>query len=277
MSPRRGRRPGSRRRNLRKGIYLIPSLFTVGNVFCGFFSLAETMRGNLDRAAVAILVAVVADILDGRIARLTKTTSEFGKAYDSLADVVSFGTAPALLAVQWGLWQKPKLGLAVAFLFLVAGSIRLARFNVHASDSHDFTGLPIPAGASAIALLVLVSPGPVRDPYLLWIVAGFVLGLSILMVSNLRYRAFKDVDLRKRWPVTSLFLIAFVFSMIVFARSKVLAILLAAYILSAPVRVLASWFRRGSEAPEDGGEATGAARPSEGGSDVQDSTADHTA
>ncbi len=276
MSRRRARRPGSGRQRLRKGIYIIPSLFTVGNIFCGFFSLVETMRGNLDRAAVAILVAVVADVLDGRIARLTGTTSEFGKAYDSLADVVSFGTAPALLAVQWGLWQKPMLGLAVAFLFLVAGSIRLARFNIQVSDSHDFTGLPIPAGASAIALLVLVSPGPVRDPYFLWIFAGFVLCLSLLMVSNLQYRAFKDIDLRKRWPVTSLFLIAFVFSMVVFARSKVLAILLAIYILSAPTRVVASWIRPSREIREETDESVKTPVP-EGGPDDQDTAADHPA
>ncbi len=244
MSARRRRTSSERRRNLRKGIYIIPSLFTVGNIFCGFFSLVETMRGRLDNAAVLVLVAVVADMLDGRIARLTKTTSAFGEAYDSLADVVSFGTAPAVLAVQWGLWQRPKLGVAVAFLFLVAGSIRLARFNSRPHSAHHFEGLPIPAGAAAIALLVLVSPEPVQNPYFLWVVAGFVLCLSLLMVSNLPYRAFKDVDLRKRWPATTVFLIAFVFSMIVFARAKVLSLLLAAYILSAPVSVLAGLLRR---------------------------------
>ncbi len=244
MSARRRRTPSERRRGLRKGIYIIPTLFTVGNIFCGFFSLVETMRGRLDHAAVLILVAVVADMLDGRIARLTRTTSAFGEAYDSLADVVSFGAAPALLAVQWGLWQRPKLGLAVAFLFLVAGSMRLARFNSRPHSTHHFEGLPIPAGAAAIALLVLVSPDPVQDPYFLWVVAAFVLCLSLLMVSNLPYRAFKDVDLRKRWPATTVFVIAFVFSMIVFARARVLSLLLAAYILSAPVAVLARFVRR---------------------------------
>ncbi len=273
MTARRRKEPGVRRRNLRKGIYIIPSLFTVGNIFCGFFSLIETMRGRLETAAVLILVAVVADVLDGRIARLTKTASDFGEAYDSLADVVSFGTAPAVLAVQWGLWQRPKLGLAVAFLFLVAGSIRLARFNAQPHSTHHFTGLPIPAGASAIALLVLVSPEPVQNPYFLWIVAGFVLCLSLLMVSNLPYRAFKDIDMRKRWPATTVFIIAFVFSMIVFARAKVLSLLLATYILSAPTLVLTRLLR-GASGKEDHGEAEAENPTVEGAPDATDTPAD---
>ncbi len=282
MSPRKPRKGGARRRNLRKGIYIIPSLFTVGNVFCGFFSLVETMRGHMERAAVLVLVAIVADVLDGRIARLTRTTTEFGKAYDSLADVISFGTAPAVLAMQWGLWQRPKLGLSVAFLFLVAGSIRLARFNTRAASPDHFDGLPIPAGAGAVALLVLISPEPVQNPYFLWVVAGFVLCLSLLMVSNLPYRSFKDIDVRKRWPATTLFLIAFVFSMIVFARSKVLAILLAAYILSAPLAVVSAWFGNKKRPVESAGgeDSAGNAAVGEtpgGGSDGNDAAADHTA
>jgi len=248
MSARRSRSRGRGRERFRKGIYIIPSLFTVANIFCGFFSLAQTARGRLESAAWFILAAVVADMLDGRIARLTHTTTAFGEAYDSLADVISFGAAPALLTFQWGLWQKPRLGMAVAFLFLVGGSIRLARFNTTSHDDPNFRGLPIPGGASAIALLVLVSPEPVTHRLFLPIVVVFVLGLALLMVSNLPYRSFKEINLRKRWPATTLFIIAVVFSLLTFAPTHVLATLLVVYILSAPATVLTGRVRGGPPA-----------------------------
>jgi CDP-diacylglycerol---serine O-phosphatidyltransferase len=242
---RRRRSPG----RFHKGIYIIPSLFTVANIFCGFYSLALTTRGRLEAAAWFILAAVVADMLDGRIARLTRTATTFGEAYDSLADVVSFGAAPALLAFQWGLWQKPRLGMAVAFLFLVAGSIRLARFNVSGHEDPNFKGLPIPGGASAIALLVLISPAPVTHRLFMPVVVGFVLGLALLMVSNLPYRSFKDIDLRKRWPATTLFVIATLFALLTYVPTHVLAILLSLYIVSAPAAVLTGWLRRNRSGP----------------------------
>ncbi len=238
MTARRGRRRNPRSERLRRGVYLLPSLFTVGNLFCGFFSLVQSVRGELGSAAVFILVAIVADILDGRIARLTHTTSPFGEALDSLADVISFGASPALLAFTWGLWQKPRLGFAVAFLFLAAGAIRLARFNAGDHDTPTFRGLPIPAAAAAVALLVLVSPEPVTHAAFLPVVVAFVLATALLMVSNLPYPSFKDVDLRKRWPSTTFFLIAVVFSLLAFVPTHVLSILLAVYVLSAPVTVL---------------------------------------
>jgi CDP-diacylglycerol--serine O-phosphatidyltransferase len=242
------RPPQLRRRkstkNLRRGIYIIPSLFTVANIFCGFLSIIESSRGHFEpgqghfeRAAILILVAIIADILDGRIARMTGATTSFGESYDSLADVISFGIAPALLAFQWGLWQVPRIGGAVAFLFLVAGSIRLARFNTTPSESHDFVGLPIPAGAGAIAMMVLLSPTPVQHPYFIPIVVTVVLCLALLMVSNLPYRSFKGVNMRQQWPATTLFAIAFVFS-VVTLDPRLLSIFAAVYILSAPVTVL---------------------------------------
>lgn len=261
MKPRRKprKRPGGGR--LRKGIYLVPSLFTVGNIFCGFFSVVQTTRGRLGSAAVFILVAVLADILDGRIARLTRTATAFGEEYDSLADVISFGAAPALLAFQWGLWQRPRLGMAVAFLFLVAGSIRLARFNTSPHDDPDFKGLPIPGGAAAVALLVLISPEPVTHSAFLPIVVVFVLALALLMVSNLPYPAFKKIDMRKRWPAKTVFIIATVFALLTFAPTHVLAILLALYILSAPVKVLSSRLQRRVPDAEDAGIEAGAESP----------------
>jgi len=228
---------------LRRGFYVIPSLFTVANIFCGFLSIIASSRDQYERAAVLILVAIFADVLDGRIARLTGTTTQFGEEFDSLADVVSFGMAPALLAFKWGLWDVPRIGMAVAFLFLVAGSIRLARFSSANHDSPNFVGLPIPAGAGAISMLVLMSPSPVTHPAFIPVVVAFVLGLSLLMVSNLPYPSFKGVNLRRKWPAPTLFLIAVVFSLITLTP-HVLSILATIYILSAPVSVLTKKARR---------------------------------
>ena len=228
---------------MRRGYYVIPSLFTVAHIFCGFLSIIASSRDQYERAAVLILVAIFADVLDGRIARLTGTTTQFGEEFDSLADVVSFGMAPALLAFKWGLWEVPRVGMAVAFLFLVAGSIRLARFSSADHDSTNFVGLPIPAGAGAISMLVLMSPTPVTYPAFIPVVVAFVLGLSLLMVSNLPYPSFKGVDLRRKWPAPTLFLIAVVFSLVTLTP-HVLSILAVIYILSAPVAVLTKKARR---------------------------------
>ena len=239
--PRVKRRKGSQGK--RRGFYLIPSLFTVANIFCGFLSIVASSRGQFERAAILILIAIFADILDGRIARLTGTVTQFGEEFDSLADITSFGLAPALLAFQWGLWDVPRVGMAVAFLFLVAGSIRLARFSSTHHDSLDFIGLPIPAGAGSISMLVLTSPTPVTDPWFIPVVVTFVLGLSLLMVSNLPYPSFKGVNLRKKWPAPTLFLIALVFSLITLTP-HFLSVLAAIYVLSAPATVLTRMVRR---------------------------------
>lgn len=262
------RMPRIRRRRssaqLRRGIFLLPSLFTVGNTFCGFLSLIESSRGHMSRAAVLIMIAIVADILDGRIARLTGTTTSFGATYDSLADVISFGAAPALLAYHWGLKDIPRAGMAIAFLFVVAGSIRLARFSTTTHDSTDFKGLPIPAGAAGIALPVLVSPQPVQHPLFLPVVAGFVFALSLLMVSNLPYRSFKDLTLRRQWPAPALFVIALLFSLIFFSPQAFLSLALGAYILLGPILGGRKRRRRITEVP---GDEPGAEGEADGNSD----------
>ena len=255
------RRPVIRRRRsaqrLKKGIYLIPSLFTVANMFCGFLSVIESSRGHFEpgrghseRAAFLILIAIIADILDGRIARMTGATTSFGEAYDSLADVISFGIAPALLAYQWGLWQVPRVGVAMAFLFLAAASIRLARFNATDHDTHDFSGLPSPAGAGAVAMMVLMSPTPVQHPSFIPVVVVTVLSLSVLMVSNLPYRSFKDLNMKRQWPAPTLFVIAVVFSLITL-DPRLLSVLAALYVLSAPVAVLGRRVRRAKHEPSN--------------------------
>lgn len=243
-------KPGETTLGKRRGFYLIPSLFTVANIFCGFLSIVASSRGQFERASILILIAIFADVLDGRIARLTGTVTQFGEEFDSLADVTSFGVAPALLAFQWGLWEVPRVGMAVAFLFLVAGSIRLARFSTTDSDSLDFIGLPIPAGAGSIAMLVLTSPSPVTHPAFIPVVVAFVLGLSLLMVSNLPYPSFKGVNLRKKWPAPTLFLIALAFSLITLTP-HFLSVFAAIYIISAPVTVLTRKVRHKPDAARE--------------------------
>ena len=240
MRPRRPRRPrrGARER-FRRGIYLLPSLFTVGNMLCGFAAVLHSLHERLVLAAWLILLAGFLDGLDGRIARLTRSTSEFGKEYDSLADVVSFGVAPAVLVYQWALRGMGRWGWAVAFLFLVAGSVRLARFNVqaHEGDRRFFTGLPIPAGAGALTLLVLVAPEPPTDRALTLAVWAFVFLVSVLMVSTVPYRSYKDLNLRQRWPATAFFLFALIVAVIAVSPLPAMAFMAAAYLLSGPIEL----------------------------------------
>ncbi len=240
------RRPRRRpREGLRRGIFLLPSLFTVGNMLAGFAAVLHSFHGRLVLASWLIILAGVLDGLDGRIARLTGATSEFGKEYDSLADVISFGVAPAVLAYQWGLQELGRWGWAVAFLFLVAGSVRLARFNVRVAheDRRFFTGLPIPGGAGSIALLVLLSPEPVRGSLLSMAAWMFVLLVALLMVSTVPYRSYKDFSPSERLPATAFFVIAIVIAVIVVSPVPVMAIMAGTYLVSGPAEVVLRWFR----------------------------------
>src|SRR4029078_7398020 len=190
----------ARRRRLQRGIYLLPSAFTMGNIFLGFWALVLGLRGRFDLAALAVAGAGVLDGIDGRIARLTGTESEFGKEFDSLADVVTFGVTPALLAHLWGLSQFPRVGWLVPLFFLVCGATRLARFNVQTkvADSRYFAGLPIPAGAGTVVSVLFFDPD--RD-WRSWIAGALLVGMALvgaLMVSTFRYRSFKKLDLRQR-------------------------------------------------------------------------------
>jgi len=244
MRVRRIRRlPGQRRSerySLRRGIYLLPSLFTVGNMLCGFAAVLYAIHGQLERACWLILLAGLLDGLDGRIARLTGSSSEFGREYDSLADVVSFGIAPAVLVYQWGLHEAGRWGWAATFLFLVAGSVRLARFNVKGGleDRRFFVGLPIPAGAGALTLMVLVDPEPLVDKPLAIAASFFVFLVSVLMVSTIRYRSFKEWNLRRRLPATAFFLFALILAVFVFTPLPAMALLCAAYLVGGPAEML---------------------------------------
>lgn len=224
------------RDSLRRGIYLVPTLFTVANMGCGFASTLASLHDRFLLAGWLLVFAVICDGLDGRIARLTHATSEFGKEYDSLADVVSFGMAPALLAYQWSLRSLGRWGWFVAFLFLVAGSVRLARFNikVHTTDRRFFMGLPIPAGAGALTVLVLVHPEPLLARPASLVVWGYVLLVSLLMVSTIPYRTFKTVNLRQRWPATAFFGVALVIALLVLLQEEAMAAILGVYLVAGP-------------------------------------------
>lgn len=189
-------------------IYILPNLMTTGNMFCGFFAVIQAMKQNFMFASYAIVVAAVFDQLDGRLARLTRSTSKFGAEYDSLCDLISFGMAPAILLYMWGLQSFGRLGWLACFLFVACGAIRLARFNVQVNivEKNYFQGLPIPMAAGIVASAVIAFN------YLEWDAWGhkglllMTLLLAIVMVSTFRYRSFKDLDLKERVPFRYLIL-----------------------------------------------------------------------
>jgi len=219
---------------LRRGAYLIPSLFTTGNLLCGYIAVVRSLKGEYEWAAVAIFVAALLDRLDGWVARLTRTSSEFGVQLDSIADIVSFGVAPAFLVYLWGLAHLPKPWSLAPFLYLAAGATRLARFNIQApvQDRRFFVGLPIPAAACVIAACIFYSPARLVDPLTSILVSLLVVVLGVLMVSRLRYRSFKEIDLRSRipWAMVALMAVAY---FVVAASPQIVALALSfLYVLS---------------------------------------------
>lgn len=266
-------RHGLRRRRrmvrLRRGVFLLPSLLTTANIFCGFVSIVMSFQHEFEKAAVFIMVAGVLDGLDGRIARLMKATTEFGGEYDSLADVVSFGIAPAFLIYVWGLSPLSRYGLLVAFLFLICGAVRLARFNIQhgASDRRWFVGLPIPMAAAVVATSVLEFGTRVDDRIMAALLAGLILFTSFMMVSRIRYRSFKDIGFQSRSPFRAVVTIAFVLAAIFLHPPLALLIVAYLYLLSGPVASLlpVKWSYRSQAVPAgidsaDAGEAPSGAR-----------------
>ncbi|MGH9367647.1 MAG: CDP-diacylglycerol--serine O-phosphatidyltransferase [Thermoanaerobaculia bacterium] len=239
----------SSRERLSRGLFVLPTLFTVGNLFCGYLSIWASIRGTFEAAAGLIIGASVLDALDGRIARLTNSTSAFGEEYDSLADLVSFGVAPAVLAYAWGLADFRRMGWLASFLFVVCGSMRLARFNIQAKvvDKRYFVGLPIPAAAATISTLVLATPD--RLVSRLWMGGLLVLTVvvSYLMISTVRYRSFKDLDLRRRRPAWILPVIAAAFVVIGFSPKIALLTFALTYAASGPAGKLLGLLTRKSE------------------------------
>lgn len=230
------------RRGVRRGVYVLPALFTLGNIFCGYLSIDQAVHHRFDTAAMLLFLAGILDGLDGRVARLTGTTSAFGEQLDSLADVISFGLAPAFLVYLWALSDFGRLGLMVSFLFVVCGACRLARFNVqvHVVDKRYFVGLPIPSAAGALVGLIWILPDPLPTIEEKAVFLAVTIILSWLMISTLRYRSFKDVDLKSRRPSFLVPLFALVFVLLAVLQEKGLTALLVCYALSAPVTKLVS-------------------------------------
>ncbi len=187
----------------RRGIYVLPNLFTTAALFAGFFAIVQAMQGDFERAAMAIFIAMVLDGLDGRVARLTNTQSAFGAEYDSLSDMVSFGAAPALVVYEWALRDLGRLGWIAAFIYCAGAALRLARFNttLEVIDKRYFQGLPSPAAAALVAGLVWVMiVSGVAGTDVRWLACGMTIFAGVTMVSNVRFYSFKDINLRKSVP-----------------------------------------------------------------------------
>ncbi len=255
----------------RRGIYLLPSILTVANILCGYYAVLATFKGtvaDLDNAARAIGFAILFDMLDGRVARATGTNSEFGKQFDSLADVVSFGVAPAFLAFAWGVRGMQareahaahvvyQLGWLISFTFVICCAWRLARFNIHgmSSEGRYFIGLPTPAAAGLIAASVHAFWSPLED----WRVASVwlivVLGLALLMSSTVRYVGFKSFKWRSRIPSLSIILLALLVGAILFYSEIVLLVIAGTYVAQGLILHVIRTFRRRSSpaAPSEAG------------------------
>ena len=200
------RRRGRLRQRVGMHIYVLPNLITTANMLCGFFAIIQAIKGEYTRAAYAIVAAAVFDLLDGRVARLTHSTSQFGAEYDSLCDLVSFGVAPGLLLYLWALAPFERLGWLAAFFFAACGALRLARFNVqaHIYEKSYFQGLPIPMAAGIVASSVLAFEDMRWEAGRSEWLFAMTLLLGVVMVSNFRYRSFKDLDLKRRLPFSYL-------------------------------------------------------------------------
>ncbi len=226
----------------RRGIYLLPNLFTTAALFCGFYAIVQAMNQRFDYAGIAIFVATVLDSLDGRVARLTNTQSEFGAEYDSLSDMVSFGAAPALVVYEWALKGMGKLGWIAAFIYVAGAALRLARFNTNIAivDKRFFQGLPSPAAAALVAGFVWVmSDYAVAGVDVRWFAWAIATYAGLTMVSNVPFYSFKDINLRKSVPFIFVFAIALVFTLVSYDPPAVLFGLFCLYGLSG--YVLYAW------------------------------------
>lgn len=241
-----------KRENLRKGVYLLPNLITSGSLFAGFYVIIASTNGDFVRASWFILLSAILDGLDGKVARLTGTTSKFGVELDSLADVVAFGVAPGVLMYTWALKPFGKLGWLAAFIYVVCGALRLARFNVQVStvESKKFVGLPIPAAASIVATCVLLfyelgGSGEIKKVS----VVVLVFLLAFLMVSNIKYFSLKDPDLFKRQPFIML-VVAIILLIVIVAQPEIMLFTIGmCYLASGPLGYL---FGRNRKQPAAG-------------------------
>jgi CDP-diacylglycerol--serine O-phosphatidyltransferase len=217
------------------GIYLLPNLFTTASLFAAFYAIIAAFKGHYETAIIAIFIGMLADMLDGRIARLTNTQSDFGAQYDSMSDMVTFGVAPAILLYSWNLNHLGKLGWLAAFIYTAAVAIRLARFNTQlgVADKRYFQGLPCPSGAAVVSSFVWYCHKHHFNHWIMyWFTALVTVIVALLMVSNIRYYSFKEIDFKGKVPFLYLFLMITVFVAIASNPSLVLLLVFASYALS---------------------------------------------
>lgn len=228
----------------RRGVYFLPNLLTTGALFAGFYAIISAMNGQFVSAAVAIFVAMILDGLDGRVARLTNTSSAFGEQYDSLSDMVSFGLAPALVMFSWALSSLGKIGWAAAFIYSACAALRLARFNTQIGvvDKRFFVGLASPPAAAMLASMVWLGHSHEPDIFLAAAAALITVLAGLLMASNIRYSSFKDLDFRGRVPFVVMLLVVLVFVVVSINPPLVLLAMSLTYGLSGPL--LWAWRRR---------------------------------
>jgi CDP-diacylglycerol--serine O-phosphatidyltransferase len=241
-------------------MYILPSFFTVSNIFCGFTSVSQAIKGNFELAGLLIGIAMILDTLDGRIARMTKTTSEFGLQLDSLADVVTFGVAPAVLCYQWAFYQfdrqaVDRAGWLACFLFLVCAASRLARFNVQTSGIHDkryFIGMPTPAAAGMVASTIYCFPERIDGVAPPLVALCLMLLLAFLMVSQVKYRTFKDLNLKEPRSYRLTVVLALVIIAMAMDLKRALITLATLYALSGIIGMIARRFQKPvNEPPAD--------------------------
>lgn len=236
------------RASRRRGIYLLPNLFTTAALFAGFFAIVQGMNGHFEIAAEAIFIAMIFDGLDGRVARLTHTQSAFGAEYDSLSDMVSFGAAPSLVIYEWSLRGLGKLGWIAAFVYCAGAALRLARFNTQlgVADKRWFTGLPSPAAAALLSGMVWVMDASYQVPggKIAWLVWGLTVFAGLSMVSNIRFYSFKDLNLRRSVPFWAVLLILLGFVVVSIDQARVLWGFFLIYAVSGYVVSIKGWISR---------------------------------
>lgn len=222
-----------------RGIYLLPNLLTTAALFAGFYAIVAALKGHFDKAALAIFVGMVADGLDGRVARLTNTQTAFGAQYDSLSDMVAFGVAPALVIYSWSLSQLGKFGWLAAFLYTAATALRLARFNIQVSDKRYFQGLPCPVAAGILASLVGMGEDYVlTGKYLAIPIACFTMLIAGLMVSTIRYSSFKSIDFKGKVPFLTVVMAVFIITAVAYEPARTFFVIFLIYIISGPTLTL---------------------------------------
>jgi CDP-diacylglycerol--serine O-phosphatidyltransferase len=230
-----------------RGIYLLPNLFTTAALFAGFYGVLAAMNDQFEKAAIAIFVAMILDGLDGRVARLTNTQTAFGAEYDSLSDMVAFGLAPSLVMYEWSLSALGKLGWLAAFIYTAGAALRLARFNsqLGTADPRFFTGLPSPSAAAILAGWVWVAvDNDLPSDTTAWWALVLTAGVGLLMVSNIRFHSFKQIDFKGKVPFFAIVVVMLVFAVILSEPPLVLFAIFFVYTLSGPVLALQRQYRK---------------------------------